>query len=214
MSLAVNVSAKQFENENSMRDIFAILDETGLDPRYLELELTESALMRRAELTATILLTLRERGIQVAVDDFGTGYSSLSYLRKFPLDALKVDRSFVSQIATIPDEMTIVRAIISMSRSLNLRIIGEVVETQDQLDFLKLHQCDEAQGYHYSPPVPLPLTTYIATITTAATDLAGNAQAANYVWSFTTRAGRSRPATRRRACRPDHYYQWQPKREC
>jgi EAL domain-containing protein (putative c-di-GMP-specific phosphodiesterase class I) len=89
------------------------------------LELTESALMRRAELTATILLTLRERGIQVAVDDFGTGYSSLSYLRKFPLDALKVDRSFVSQIATIPDEMTIVRAIISMSRSVNLRIIGD-----------------------------------------------------------------------------------------
>jgi diguanylate cyclase len=154
MTMAVNVSAKQFENENFMRDIFAILDETGLDPRYLELELTESVLMRRAELTASILLTLRERGIRVAVDDFGTGYSSLSYLRKFPLDALKIDRSFVSQITTIPDEMTIVRAIISMGRSLNLRVIAEGVETQDQFDFLKIHQCDEAQGYYFSPPVP------------------------------------------------------------
>ncbi len=154
MTMAVNVSAKQFENENFMRDIFVILDETGLDPRSLELELTESVLMRRAELTASILLTLRERGIRVAVDDFGTGYSSLSYLRKFPLDALKIDRSFVSQITTIPDEMTIVRAIISMGRSLNLRVIAEGVETQDQFDFLKIHQCDEAQGYYFSPPVP------------------------------------------------------------
>jgi diguanylate cyclase (GGDEF)-like protein/PAS domain S-box-containing protein len=154
MTMAVNVSAKQFENENFMRDIFAILDETGLDPRCLQLELTESVLMRRAELTASTLLTLRERGIQVAVDDFGTGYSSLSYLRKFPLDALKIDRSFVSQITTIPDEMTIVRAILSMGRSLNLRVVAEGVETQDQLDFLKLHQCDEAQGYYFSPPLP------------------------------------------------------------
>jgi EAL domain-containing protein (putative c-di-GMP-specific phosphodiesterase class I) len=154
MTMAVNVSAKQFENENFMRDIFAILDETGLDPRCLELELTESVLMRRAELTTSTLLTLREKGIQVAVDDFGTGYSSLSYLRKFPLDALKIDRSFVSQITTIPDEMTIVRAIISMGRSLNLRVIAEGVETHDQLDFLKLHQCDEAQGYYFSPPLP------------------------------------------------------------
>jgi diguanylate cyclase (GGDEF)-like protein/PAS domain S-box-containing protein len=154
MTMAVNVSAKQFENENFLRDIFAILDETGLDPRSLELELTESVLMRRAELTASILITLRERGIRVAVDDFGTGYSSLSYLRKFPLDSLKIDRSFVSQITTIPDEMTIVRAIISMGRSLNLRVIAEGVETQDQFDFLKIHRCEEAQGYYFSPPVP------------------------------------------------------------
>jgi EAL domain-containing protein (putative c-di-GMP-specific phosphodiesterase class I) len=153
ISLAVNVSVMQFRNENFLEDTFEILDQAGLDPRYLELELTESALMKRADLTVPILSTLRESGVQVAVDDFGTGYSSLSYLRKFPLDALKIDQSFVRQITTIPDETTIVRAIISMGRSLNLRVIAEGVETSDQLDFLKIHQCDEAQGYYFSPPV-------------------------------------------------------------
>jgi diguanylate cyclase (GGDEF)-like protein/PAS domain S-box-containing protein len=153
ISLAVNVSVMQFRNENFLEDTFEILDQAGLGPRYLELELTESALMKRADLTVPILSTLRESGVQVAVDDFGTGYSSLSYLRKFPLDALKIDQSFVRQITTIPDETTIVRAIISMGRSLNLRVIAEGVETSDQLDFLKIHQCDEAQGYYFSPPV-------------------------------------------------------------
>jgi EAL domain-containing protein (putative c-di-GMP-specific phosphodiesterase class I) len=152
-SVAVNVSAMQFQNESFLENTFEILEETGLDPRYLELELTESALMRRADLTVPVLSTLRESGIRVAVDDFGTGYSSLSYLRKFPLDALKIDSSFVRQIAAIPDETAIVRAIISMGRSLNLRVIAEGVETPDQLDFLKSNQCDEAQGYYFSPPV-------------------------------------------------------------
>jgi diguanylate cyclase (GGDEF)-like protein/PAS domain S-box-containing protein len=152
-SVAVNVSAMQFQNESFLENTFEILEETGLDPRYLELELTESALMRRSDLTVPVLSTLRESGIRVAVDDFGTGYSSLSYLRKFPLDALKIDSSFVRQIAAIPDETAIVRAIISMGRSLNLRVIAEGVETPDQLDFLKINQCDEAQGYYFSPPV-------------------------------------------------------------
>jgi diguanylate cyclase (GGDEF)-like protein len=153
LTMAVNVSAMQFQNENFLEDLFEILDETGLDPKYLELELTESALMKRAELTASILSTLRGVGVQVAVDDFGTGYSSLSYLRRFPLDALKIDQSFVRQITTIPDETTIVKAIVNMGRSLNLRVIAEGVETQDQLDFLKMNRCDEAQGYYFSPPV-------------------------------------------------------------
>ena len=153
MTMAVNVSASQFRNEGFLDDLFTILSETGLDPSYLELELTESALMKRVEITASILSTLRGKGVRVAIDDFGTGYSSLSYLRKFPLDALKIDQSFVQQITTIPDETTIVRAIISMGRSLNLRVIAEGVETPDQLEFLKAHQCEEAQGYYFSPAV-------------------------------------------------------------
>jgi diguanylate cyclase (GGDEF)-like protein/PAS domain S-box-containing protein len=153
ITMAVNVSALQFQNEDFLEDLSTILDETRLDPSHLELEVTESALMKHAELTASILSTLRGMGVQVAVDDFGTGYSSLSYLRKFTVDALKIDQSFVRQITTIPGETAIVRAIINMGRSLNLRVIAEGVETQDQLDFLKIHQCDEAQGYLFSRPV-------------------------------------------------------------
>jgi diguanylate cyclase (GGDEF)-like protein/PAS domain S-box-containing protein len=154
MTIAVNVSAMQLMHESFVPGLFSILDDTGLDPEYLELELTESALMKRADLAASILSTVRKKGIRVAVDDFGTGYSSLSYLRRFPLDALKIDQSFVQQITTHPDETIIVRAIISMGRSLNLRVIAEGVETQAQLDFLKAHQCDEAQGHYFGWPVP------------------------------------------------------------
>jgi EAL domain-containing protein (putative c-di-GMP-specific phosphodiesterase class I) len=110
--------------------------------------------MKRAESTESILKTLRARGVQVAVDDFGTGYSSLSYLRKFPIDALKIDQSFVRQITTAPDETTIVTAVISMGRSLKLRVVAEGVETQEELAFLQAHQCDEAQGYFFSRPLP------------------------------------------------------------
>ena len=152
--MAVNVTATQFRNPSFLTEVLSVLSETGLNPKYLELELTESALMTRVESTASILSALRAKAVRVAVDDFGTGYSSLSYLRKFPLDALKIDQSFVRQITTIPDETTIVRAIISMGRSLNLRVIAEGVESQDQLDFLKANGCDEAQGYYFSRPVP------------------------------------------------------------
>ena len=133
--------------------MFAIFKETGLDPRLLEIELTESVLMKHAEHTASILKALRARGVQVAVDDFGTGYSSLSYLRKFPIDALKIDQSFVSQITAVPDETIIVKAVISMGRNLKFRVIAEGVETQEQLAFLQAHKCDEAQGYYFSRPV-------------------------------------------------------------
>jgi diguanylate cyclase (GGDEF)-like protein/PAS domain S-box-containing protein len=153
-TMAVNISAMEFRDEHFLDGIFEILEETGLDSKYLELELTESVLMKRAESTESILKTLRARGVQVAVDDFGTGYSSLSYLRKFPIDALKIDQSFVRQITTAPDETTIVTAIISMGRSLNLRVVAEGVETQTELAFLQAHQCEEAQGYFFSRPVP------------------------------------------------------------
>jgi diguanylate cyclase (GGDEF)-like protein/PAS domain S-box-containing protein len=153
IKMAVNVSALEFRNENFLQGLFTILSETGLDPRSLEVELTESVLMKHAESAASILQALRQRGVQVAIDDFGTGYSSLNYLRKFPLDALKIDQSFIRQIST-GEDTAIVTAVIAMARSLKLRVIAEGVETLDELTFLKAHQCDEAQGYYFSRPVP------------------------------------------------------------
>ena len=152
-TMAVNISAMEFRDDDFLDGVFKILEETGLDPRSLELELTESVLMKRAESTQSILKALRASGVQLAVDDFGTGYSSLSYLRKFPIDALKIDQSFIRQITTAPDETTIVTAVISMGRSLKLRVIAEGVESQEELAFLQAHQCDEAQGYYFSRPV-------------------------------------------------------------
>ena len=152
-TMAVNISAMEFRDEHFLGGVFAILKDTGLDPRSLELELTESVLMKRADSTESILKTLRASGVQIAVDDFGTGYSSLSYLRKFPIDALKIDQSFVRQITTAPDETIIVTAVISMGRSLNLRVVAEGVETQEELAFLQAHHCDEAQGFYFSRPL-------------------------------------------------------------
>jgi diguanylate cyclase (GGDEF)-like protein/PAS domain S-box-containing protein len=152
-TMAVNISAMEFRDDRFLQGVFAILQETGLDPSALELELTESVLMKRAESAQSILKTLRARGVQIAVDDFGTGYSSLSYLRKFPIDALKIDQSFVRQITTAPDDTTIVTAIIAMGRSLKLRVVAEGVETPEELAFLQAQQCDEAQGYYFSRPV-------------------------------------------------------------
>jgi|HubBroStandDraft_6_1064221.scaffolds.fasta_scaffold05277_1 diguanylate cyclase (GGDEF)-like protein/PAS domain S-box-containing protein len=153
-TMAVNISAMEFRDENFLRGVFAVLKDTGLEPHCLELELTESVLMKHAESTASILMSLRAKGVQLAVDDFGTGYSSLSYLRKFPIDALKIDQSFVRQIATAPDETTIVTAVIAMGQSLKLRVIAEGVETSEELLFLQARHCNEGQGYYFSRPVP------------------------------------------------------------
>jgi diguanylate cyclase (GGDEF)-like protein/PAS domain S-box-containing protein len=152
-TISVNVSSMEFRNEGFLEGVFAALGDAGLDPGSLELELTESVLMKHAESAASILKILRARGVKIAVDDFGTGYSSLSYLRKFPIDALKIDQSFVRQITTNPAETTIVTAIVSMGRSLKLRVVAEGVETNEELAFLQTHQCDEAQGYYFSRPV-------------------------------------------------------------
>jgi diguanylate cyclase (GGDEF)-like protein/PAS domain S-box-containing protein len=152
-SMAVNISAMEFRDENFLHGVFAIIEETGLDPASLELELTEGVLMKRTESTTTILAALKARGVQIAVDDFGTGYSSLSYLRKFPIDALKINQSFIHQITTVPDETVIVTAVISMGRSLHLRVVAEGVESHEELAFLQAHQCEEAQGYYFSRPV-------------------------------------------------------------
>jgi EAL domain-containing protein (putative c-di-GMP-specific phosphodiesterase class I) len=153
MTVAVNVSSVQFQSGNFTEDLFAILFDIGLDPKFLELEVTESLLMKRPDFAASILQTLRDRGVQVAIDDFGTGYSSLSYLSKLPLDTLKVDQSFVRQITKTPNETSIVTAIIGMGKSLKLKVIGEGVETVEELKFLQALGCDEAQGYLFSRPV-------------------------------------------------------------
>ncbi len=152
-TMAVNISAIEFREENFLEGVLAILEDAGMDPKSLELELTETVLMTRPESTESILKALRARGVQVAVDDFGTGYSSLSYLRKFPIDALKIDQSFVRQLTATPIDTTIVSAVISMARSLKLRVVAEGVEKYGELVFLQAHQCDEAQGYYFSRPV-------------------------------------------------------------
>lgn len=149
----MNVSAVELRDRHFLQGVLEILEETGLEPNFLELELTESVLIKTAESTQSILMTLRAKGVQVAIDDFGTGYSSLSYLRKFPADSLKIDQSFVRQLTTAPKDTSIVTAIISMARSMKMRVVAEGVETQEERAFLQANECDEAQGYYFSRPV-------------------------------------------------------------
>ena len=153
-TMAVNVSAVQFMAESFPERLLEILDETGLDPALLELELTESVLMKRMETTARLLQNLREKGVQIAIDDFGTGYSSLSYLQKFPVDTLKIDQSFVRTIGGLEGDGTLVRAVIDMAKALKVRVIAEGVETLAQIEFLAGLKCDVVQGYYFCNAVP------------------------------------------------------------
>lgn len=153
ITIAVNISAQEFTQKNFITDVRRILLETEVDPHHLELEITESVLMRDAKSSVAILHQLKEMGLVLVVDDFGTGYSSLSYLRKFPIDVLKIDRSFVHEIESIQDDGIIVSAIINMGNSLKLRVIAEGVENQKHLDFLVNHHCVEGQGYFFSHPL-------------------------------------------------------------
>jgi EAL domain-containing protein (putative c-di-GMP-specific phosphodiesterase class I) len=154
IKIAVNVSAREFQDENFADNLFTVLDIAGVEPTHIELELTERVFMHHADTTAAALRTLRKRGVQIAIDDFGTGFSSLSYLRKFPIDTLKIDQSFIREISAGGGDRVLVSTMIQMAQSLNLRVVAEGVETLDQLRFLKAKQCDEAQGYFFSPPVP------------------------------------------------------------
>ena len=156
IEMAVNVSSVEFRNEDFLEGVRAILEETGLSPHYLGLELTESVLMQHAEFTVPVLKKLKAMGVRLAIDDFGTGYSSLSYLRQFPIDTLKVDQSFVNGINADTDDATIINAVINMGSNLNHRVIAEGVETVEQVAFLQAHGCDEGQGYYFSRPVPAP----------------------------------------------------------
>jgi diguanylate cyclase (GGDEF)-like protein/PAS domain S-box-containing protein len=151
--VAVNVSSVEFRREEFINNVWTILKDTRLEPRYLELELTESVLMQNVESTACTLKALKDMGATLAVDDFGTGYSSLSYLSRFPIDALKLDRSFVHEITADTGDAIIISAVINMGKNLRQRVIAEGVETVDQLAFLKNHGCDEGQGHYFSRPV-------------------------------------------------------------
>lgn len=150
ITIAVNISAKEFLQKDFVESVRAVLVETQLPTHLLELEITESVLMRDAQSSTAILHQLKQMGIQLAVDDFGTGYSSLSYLQQFPIDVLKIDQSFVHHIASATDEGIIVSAIISMGNSLKLRVIAEGIENKVQLDFLRSRHCEEGQGYFFS----------------------------------------------------------------
>jgi EAL domain-containing protein (putative c-di-GMP-specific phosphodiesterase class I) len=151
--IAVNVSAVQFRHEGFCELIRRVLRETGLAPQYLELELTESLLLANADVTLSVLQELKTMGLKLAIDDFGTGYSSFSYLKKFPVSKLKIDRSFVRDVAVNPDDAAITTAIISMAKSLSLKVIAEGVEDEAQISFLRAHHCDEIQGYYFSKPL-------------------------------------------------------------
>ncbi len=154
LPVAVNLSAAQFRHQNIVQVIHTALNDAGLDARALEIELTESALMTNPEESAGILKQLRRMGVSVAIDDFGTGYSSLSYLRRFPIDKLKIDRSFIRDLAISRTDESIVRAIVSLARSVGLKVVAEGVETSEQLGLVTRLECDQWQGYHCCAPQP------------------------------------------------------------
>jgi EAL domain-containing protein (putative c-di-GMP-specific phosphodiesterase class I) len=151
--LSVNLSARQFRREGLVRQVSRVLVDTGFDPRYLEMELTESTVMHNVEAAIATLQGLKSLGVSLSVDDFGTGYSSLAYLKDLPLDKLKIDRSFVREIgAGEANEGVLAQAIISLGHSLELGVVAEGVETDAQLRFLRKHRCDEGQGFYYGEP--------------------------------------------------------------
>ena len=157
--VAVNVSAVQFHQQGFRELIGRILGETGLASQYLELELTESLLLSNVQVTFSVLQELKTMGVKLAIDDFGTGYYSLSYLKQFPVSKLKIDRSFIHEVAVNPDDAVITTAIIGMAKNLSLKVIAEGVENEAQVSFLRAHQCDEIQGYYFSKPLTVDKVT-------------------------------------------------------
>jgi diguanylate cyclase (GGDEF)-like protein len=153
LRVAVNLSARQFRQMQLVQTVEAALRDADLEPRFLELELTESAVMYDPETSTKILRQLSRLGVQISIDDFGTGYSSLSALKRFPLDRLKIDRTFIRDVPGNSEDESIVRAVISLAHSLKLKVIAEGVETAEQLEFLRELGCDQYQGYHFSPPL-------------------------------------------------------------
>jgi len=153
--VGVNLSGVQFNDPDLLPTIDKILKETKLDPKCLELEITESIIMQNAEETIDILKNLESKGIRLAIDDFGTGYSSLSYLKRFPIHTLKIDKAFIQDVTRSKDDAAIVSAIIAMAKTLEIKIIAEGIETEEQLAFLRDHACERAQGFLFSKPLPV-----------------------------------------------------------
>jgi len=151
--IAVNLSARQFARNNLDSSIGKLLQEFQINPNLLEFELTESVLMSDSRDSVQVLDNMKKYGVRLSVDDFGTGYSSLAYLKRFPLDALKIDRAFISHITTDQGDATIAKAIINLAHSLRLKVVAEGVESQAQLDFLRANDCDEMQGYFFAAPM-------------------------------------------------------------
>ncbi|WP_322049366.1 EAL domain-containing protein [Paraburkholderia sp. J67] len=175
--VSVNLSAKTFHQRDIAQLVSDVLRETGLDPCWLEVELTESTLMRNTEEAVSMLNALHEQGVGIAIDDFGTGYSSLSYLKRLPVDRLKIDRSFVADIGTSTDDETITAAIIALAHELRLQVIAEGVETSQQFAFLRERACDELQGYFFAPPLPGPEVAALLSASAAYEEGAGLAWA-------------------------------------
>jgi EAL domain-containing protein (putative c-di-GMP-specific phosphodiesterase class I) len=153
--VAINLSARQFQQKDLEPTVRRILRSTGTPPALIELELTESMLMKDPEAAAQTLQGLRDAGVKLSVDDFGTGYSSLAYLKRFPIDALKIDRAFIRDVTVDPDDAAITLAIISLAHSMKLKVVAEGVETKDQLDFLAAQDCDQMQGFYFARPLPV-----------------------------------------------------------
>jgi len=153
LRLAINLSARQFQQPRLIPIIEQILTETGLDPRYLEFELTEGSVMKDPDETIKKLNELKQMGVTISIDDFGTGYSSLNYLKRFPIDTLKIDQSFIREISTDPEVTAIVTAIITLAHALKLKVIAEGVETEEQLKLLRSLGCDEVQGFLFCEPI-------------------------------------------------------------
>jgi diguanylate cyclase (GGDEF)-like protein len=154
LSMAINLTPRQFSDESLLLDLASILEATGMDARLLELEITESLLMHDVERALRILTGLKNMGVKIAIDDFGIGYASLSALKRFPLDTIKIDRSFIRDVASITEDKALTEAIIAMGRTLSLTVVAQGVETRAQLDFLREHACDELQGFYFNRPVP------------------------------------------------------------
>ncbi len=154
LRVAVKLSAQQFRQADLSGVVANILKETGLEPCFLDLELTEDIAMQSVETSLETLTTLKRCGMQLSIDNFGTGYSSLSYLKQFPIDRLKIDRSFISSLTSDPNNAAITAAIIAIAHSLGLEVIAKGVETDEQLKFLKMHGCSDVQGYLLNYPVP------------------------------------------------------------